>query len=454
MTTQAAHAPAFSPTEVRTVVMGLMLSVFVAAIDQTVVSVALSQISAQLHGFDLLAWVVSGYLVAVAVVTPIYGKLGDLYGRRMMLSIALGLFLAASIACALATSMPMLVGARIVQGLGGGGLLALAQATMGDVVSPRERGRYQVYFTITYATASVSGPLLGGFLTHYLSWRWVFWINLPLCLAALFISRRALALLPVPHVRRPIDYIGAALLSAGLASLMIGVTRIGQGIAWNATGNLQLFGLGLLVLALFVWQQQSSDEPIVPFALFRLRAMTLCCAIQFIAFFQVVSLTVLMPLRAQMVTGAGAAAVQLVPLTFTISISALMAGRIMMRTGHFKPCQVTGTAIALLALVGLRFSDPAAVAQGSLLLALIGAGIGLQFRHRGSAKRGDVASPRRGHCQCGVLSFARWCHRCCAADCAAAGQLARTCTVVVVKRGRGSRLAQGIDGRRTSGNRC
>jgi MFS family permease len=267
MTTQAAHAPAFSPAEVRTVVMGLMLSVFVAAIDQTVVSVALSQISAQLHGFDLLAWVVSGYLVAVAVATPIYGKLGDLYGRRMMLSIALGLFLAASIACALATSMPMLVGARIVQGLGGGGLLALAQATMGDVVSPRERGRYQVYFTITYATASVSGPLLGGFLTHYLSWRWVFWINLPLCLAALFISRRALALLPVPHVRRPIDYIGAALLSAGLASLMIGVTRIGQGIAWNATGNLQLFGLGLLVLALFVWQQQSSDEPIVPFAL-------------------------------------------------------------------------------------------------------------------------------------------------------------------------------------------
>jgi EmrB/QacA subfamily drug resistance transporter len=379
--TQAASATVLTASEIRSVIAGLMLSVFVGAIDQTIVSVALPRMSAELHGFDLLAWVVSGYLVAVAVATPIYGKLGDLYGRRMMLSSALCLFLAASIACAMATSMPMLVAARIVQGLGGGGLVALAQAAVGDVVAPRERGRYQVYFSVTYASASVSGPLLGGLLTHYLSWRWVFWINLPLCLAAIFISRRALALLPVPHIKRPIDFLGASLLSAGLAALLIGVTRIGQGVSWSAPGNLQLFGLALLVLALFVWQQQASVEPILPLGLFRLRAVTLCCAIQFIAFFQIISLTVLMPLRTQMMTGAGAgmAAIQLVPLSLTVSLSSFLAGRIMTRTGRFKVCQLSGAAVALLALMGLLFSDPAHVVQAYLLLALMGAGTGLQF---------------------------------------------------------------------------
>jgi EmrB/QacA subfamily drug resistance transporter len=372
---------ALSHSEIRAVIIGLMLAILLGALDQTIISVALPMMSAELRGFELLAWVVSGYLVAVAVATPIYGKLGDLYGRRAMLSSAIGIFLVASVACALAQSMPMLVAARILQGLGGGGLISVAQATIADVVAPRDRGRFQGYISGAYAVASVSGPLAGGVLTAYLSWRWVFWINLPLGLAAFIISRRALARLPVPHVKRPIDYPGALLLSIGLSLLLIGITRIGQGVAWAESTNLLLFGFAVLALLAFLWQERRAIEPIIPLDLFRLPTVALCCSILFIAFFQIVSLSVLIPLRLQMMTDAGVegSAFQLIPLSLAIPLGAYIGGSLSSRSGRYKTILLCGAVLVPLAVLALALIDPANAALGMACMAVAGVGFGLQL---------------------------------------------------------------------------
>ncbi|MGN6389831.1 MAG: MDR family MFS transporter [Burkholderiaceae bacterium] len=370
-----------SHAEIRSIVIGLMLAILLGALDQTIVSVALPRIAQQLRDFDLLAWVVSGYLVAVAVATPIYGKIGDLVGRRATLSFAIALFLLASVACALAQSMPMLVAARILQGLGGGGLISVAQAIIADVVAPRERGRYQGYVSGMYAIASVVGPLAGGVLTHYLSWRWIFWINLPLGAAALLISRRALATLPVPRVARRIDYPGAVLLSAGLTMLLVAITRVGQGVAWAAPLNLALFGAAAIVLAAFVWHETRAPEPILPLSLFRIPTVTLCCGVLFVAFFQVIALSVLVPLQLEMATGVGAdgAAVRLVPLTLAIPLGAFTGGRLMSRVGRAKPFQLAGTALVPPAVLAIALIDPRAALPATLAMIAAGFGIGLQF---------------------------------------------------------------------------
>jgi EmrB/QacA subfamily drug resistance transporter len=373
--------PAFTPAEVRSVIIGLMIVILMGALDQTIVAVALPRMSADLQGFDLLAWVVSGYLVAAAVATPLYGKLGDLYGRRATLMFAIGLFLAASVGCALSISMPMLIGMRILQGVGGGGLFAITQAAIADIIVPRERGRYQGYFSATYAIASVSGPLLGGLLTHYLSWRWVFWINLPLGAVAIQISRRTLARLPVPNIRRQIDYAGAILLTVGLTPLLVGITRVGQGVSWAASDNLVLFGASVVALAVFIWQERRAKEPVLPLELFRIATMTVCCLMLFIGFSQVVALSVLIPLRAQLMTGmrADGAALQLLPLTLATPCGAFLAGRTMARTGRYRPIMVVGAAIVPFGLLGLAYSDAGNIFPGALFMIMAGLGVGMQM---------------------------------------------------------------------------
>jgi EmrB/QacA subfamily drug resistance transporter len=358
-----------------------MLSIFMAALDQTIISLALTRISGELGQVGLLAWTVSGYLVAVAVATPIYGKLGDLFGRRITLLSAIGIFALASVACACATTMPALIAGRIVQGIGGGGLFSIAQAIIADVVAPRERSRYQAYVSGTFALASVAGPALGGVLLHYASWRSVFWINVPLALVAIVIAHRALALLPVPRIRRPVDYPGALLLSAGLVALMSGTTRVGQGSAWLDTINAGLFLAAFALLALFLRQQGRAREPLLPMSLFAIPTVRLCCAILLIAFFQIVSLSVMIPLQLQMATGlgTGSAALQLIPLTLAVPFGAFLGGRIMNRSGKFKPCLLWGSATVTVALALLALTDPHIKVIAMLLMIIAGIGIGVQF---------------------------------------------------------------------------
>lgn len=361
--------------------IGLMLALFMAALDQTIVAAALSGISADLKGFELLAWVVSGYLVAAAVSTPIYGRLSDMFGRRVMMLAAIWIFLIASIACALATSMPLLIAARVLQGVGGGGLFSVTQASVADAVSARDRGRYQGYFSVTYATASVAGPVLGGVLTQYLSWHWIFWINLPLGVVAFVMTRDILKRLPVPHKRSSIDYPGALLLVTGLATGMVGLTRVGQGAAWLSSENLALFAAALVLLALFVWQQLRTAAPIFPLSLLRIPTIAYSLGILFFSFSQLIAVAILVPLRAQMVGGmsASAAALQLVPLTLGSPLGAYTGGMLVGRTGKYRPAILTGCAALPLALLLVAAVDPGNVVVMTLALAVTGFAIGLQL---------------------------------------------------------------------------
>lgn len=377
----SSSASSLSQTDVRSVVTALMLAILLGALDQTIISVSLPQMASDLQGVSLLAWVVSGYLIAMAVATPIYGKLGDIYGRRVVLCSAIILFLIASVACAMAPSMPMLVAARILQGLGGGGLISVAQATIADVVAPRERGRYQAYISGAFAVASVSGPVLGGLLTTYLSWRWIFWINLPLGIPALLISWRALAKLHKPSTKRQVDYMGAGLLTVGLTALLLSITRIGQGSHIMDTDILWMLTITLVSLGLYGRNALRATEPIIPLDLFRIRTVTISCLILFVAFIQLVSLTVLIPLELQMLTSldADGAALRLIPLSVSVPFGAYVGGKLMTRSGKFKYIQLTGTLAIPFSVLWLSTISPDAALPMSLCLTIIGIGIGLQL---------------------------------------------------------------------------
>lgn len=370
----------YSEQNVRSVIIGLMLAIFLGALDQTIVAVALPSMSNDLQGFDWLSWVVSGYLLSATLVTPLYGKFSDLVGRRAMLTLAIALFLISSIGCALSNSMMMLVVFRVLQGMGGGGLISLAQATIADVVSPRERGRYQGYISGMYALASIAGPLFGGVLTESLSWRWIFWINLPLCLLALIISRRALKILPIPRLEHPVDYAGILLLMGSLLSLLLAFTFLGQRGTWDEVMVGLLFA-SLLMGAGFIWVERFALEPIIPPSLFSVHEFSVGIVVLFITFMQIITLSVLVPLQIQLVSGlsASAAAWRLLPLSMGVPLGAFVCGRLMSAKGHYKYLQLSGIVLAGLGILFLSSVSVTSVGLYGTALAIAGIGIGAQF---------------------------------------------------------------------------
>lgn len=363
---------------IHAVLAGLMLAMLLAALDQNIVAVALPRIGADLRGFDLLAWVVSAYLIASAVATPLFGKLGDVFGRRQALSAAIVLFMLGAIGCALAPTMPTLVAARALQGAGGGAIIALVQAAIADVVPPRERGRYQIYFSTVHIVASVAGPVAGGLLTQHLSWHWIFWLDVPLGLLALLAARRSLAPRAAAALPVRIDYAGALLLTGGLLALLIGVTRIGMGAALTAPEQLALYGSALLLLGLFVWWEGRAPEPLVPLTLFALPTVRLSCYILFVCYMQLVAIGVLAPLRSQVALGAAVdeAALRLLPLSLAGPVGAWLAGRRMLRSGRTRGLQIGGAALVAAGLACFAYA-PAPLELA--LLGLIGLGIGMQM---------------------------------------------------------------------------
>ena len=345
--------PRFSHREIVHMLSGTMLGMFLGAIDQTIVATALPAMAGELHGMEYMSWVVSAYLLTSTASTPIYGKLSDLYGRRLLFIAAIAIFLLGSVICALAPNMTLLIGGRAIQGLGGGGLISLAQTIVADLVPPRERARYQAYFSTVWTVATLGGPVLGGFLVDVASWRWVYWINLPIAILGLLICNTELKRLPVHGGPKRIDYWGALLLVPAIMALLLVTTWGGTQFAWTSPVILGLLAAALVLAALFIAQEARAQDPILPLRLFQNNVFVIGNALGFLMGAASVGATIFLPLFLQVVIGASASnsGLLITPLMIGITIGALATGRYIRRTGRYKLIPLVSFAVAAAAFL-------------------------------------------------------------------------------------------------------
>ena len=372
----------FSRNEILSILSGLILAMFLASLDQTIVATSLSTMAQELQGWALISWVVSAYLVASTVTTPIYGRLSDIYGRRPVLLAAIGIFVGASVLCALSQTMPQLIGARILQGLGGGGLRSVSQAAIADIIPPRERGRYQGYLSSVMAISMVLGPVLGGFFADYLSWHWIFWINLPFGAAALFLCDRNLRRLAPPTRRSRIDWLGALLIVASATPILLGLSRIESGGDWRDPAALLEFGAGaILMIALVAWEREAR-APMIPLRLFGNRIFAVASLISLTMAMVMIALIIIVPLAFELAGGLSpnAAGMRLIPMTGGTVLGSYIAGQLLTRTGRYRRYPILGAGAmtlfcAAIALFGLGHS----VVIDTVLTAGLGLSFGFQL---------------------------------------------------------------------------
>jgi EmrB/QacA subfamily drug resistance transporter len=378
------HSIALTHRQILTILTGLLMGMFLAALDQTIVATAIRTIADDLNGLSVQAWATTAYLITSTIATPLYGKLSDMYGRKPFFIAAISIFIVGSLLCTFSTSMYELAAFRAFQGLGAGGLFTLALAIIGDIVSPRERAKYQGYFLAVFGTSSVLGPVVGGFfagadsILGVTGWRWVFLVNVPIGIAALFVVNHTLH---IDHIRRDhrIDWWGAAALGVGLVPLLT-VAEQGRGWGWTSAESLTCFVVGGLgVVAFFVAERAMGEEALIPLRLFRDRTVSVSTAANIIIGMGMFGGIVCIPLYLQIVKGATPteAGLQMVPMTVGIMIASVVSGQLISRTGRYKIYPVIGATLVVVGL--LLFSQvtaDTALWQTMLVMFLFGYGLG------------------------------------------------------------------------------
>lgn len=382
------HSEPLTHKQILVILSGLMTGLLLAALDQTIVSTALKRIVEDFNGLEHYSWVVTAYLLTSTAATPLYGKISDIYGRRHVFQFAIIVFLIGSLLSGAAQSMAQLIGFRAIQGIGAGGLMAMTFAIIGDIIPPRERGRYQGYFGAVWGLSSVAGPLLGGFFSDQATilgtdgWRWIFYINLPFGIAALVITSIVLHV-PSVRVNHSIDYVGATLMVAGTSSALLALSYAGPTYGWSDTLTLVYAGAGLVLTLLFVWWEARAAEPILSLGLFRNKVFSVTSIVGFIVGAGMFGAIVMLPLYLQVVKGDSAteAGLKLLPMMLGIVTMSIYSGKQISSTGKYRIFPVVGglmMTVGILSLLLLAIDTP--YWQLAIAMLLIGWGLGASMQ--------------------------------------------------------------------------
>ncbi len=410
----AANAGSSAPgnvprAQLRTVLAGALLAMMLAALDQNIVNTALPRMVGDLGGMTHIAWVVTAFMLTSTTTTPLYGKLSDMYGRRALFFVAIGIFLAGSLMCGAAQSMAELILFRALQGFGAGGLMVLAQSAIGDVVSPRERPRYQGLFTGTFALASVAGPLLGGIITSALSWRWVFYVNLPIGIVALVMIAIGLRK-PTARKARPIDYAGTLLLAGTTTALLLLLAWGGTEFPWMSAEVLGMAVLAALLFGAFLWRERRAPEPLIRLALFNNPVVARGIGVGGMMTFAMLGSTVFLPLYFQLVLGMSpaVAGAMLLPQVAGMMLTSIVGGHIVSRLGRNKPFLLAGLGLEAVALASLAGLAMLAAPPWLFLIsmAMLGLGMGMGMPNLTTAVQNAVAYREIGAAT-GAMNFVR-----------------------------------------------
>jgi EmrB/QacA subfamily drug resistance transporter len=378
-TSPTVEAARLDTAAVRSIVAGIMLAMFLSALEQTIVAPALPTIGRALGNVELLSWVVTAYLISTTVVTPLFGKLSDIYGRRRMMLSSIGVFILGSVACALAPSMELLIVGRALQGVGGGGILPLAQTVIADLLSPRERPLIQSYTSAMFLAASILGPVLGGFLTDYVHWSLIFWINLPMGLVALILTDRSLRRLPRNDRPHRLDLAGAGLMVAAALALLLALAWGGVRYPWTSPTILGLFAASAALWVAFGWRLLRAAEPFIPLTMLAEPVVLGIAAAGFFSIGTIVALSIFIPIYVELVLQHSPSASGLVLIAFMVgaTIGSMVAGRLMPKLERYKLVPIIGMPIGIATMIVFALAPgDLTLIEAALLLAVGGAGMG------------------------------------------------------------------------------